>query len=989
MPPDVTPNDISFPFTSPAPAWEGSTVEQYFRAIVQHATDLVTINDRYGIVRYMSPSVTRILGYTPEELIGRNSFELLHPADLERIVQRHSDRLEGVGSSHPVIMRLRHRNGEWRYLEARSTNMLAHPVIAGIVVNARDVTERVAQERQLRFQADLLAQINDAVVVLDAEHRVRYWNDAAVRLFGVASEDARGRHLGSIYSYRIVPPESDATVAKAIQEQGCWRGEAEMYLAHGQMVIGELSVRALRDDEGVFSGYLGVIRDKTARRQVEDRLRLMEAVVVHASDAVVVTEAAQLDVPGPRICYVNEAFCKLTGYPAAEIIGQSPRILQGRDTSAEAREQIRQALAERRSVQVELINYSRAGRPYWIDLSIAPVPNPQGEVQYFIAIQRDISARKAAEQIERDRAAILELISADRPLPEIFARLGTMVAAQSYGSSCVVVLRGLPHSFLSAELYTAFLALRASFGLDEAPFVCDDLRRDPRCAPWRELFRAHKVVACAMFSIVNGDDAQRADLFWWSGERTHIDQHLHSVFDTALRKASLALERRRFGDLLRYQAYHDQLTGLPNRYDFYQTLGRMLETVGDGTAKLALMFIDLDNFKHFNDTLGHPSGDELLKLSAQRLNACGEEMYLARWGGDEFLCVWPQASTKEQVVLQAHRIVAALAAPLYLEGREIALQASIGVSFFPEHGADPFTLLKHADTALYQAKASGRNRVCCFSPTMLDHAQRFVALEPALRRAIGTNELLTYYQPQIDLARGRVVGVEALVRWHHPEHGLLLPGAFLSIAEASGLIDSIGVQTLESACRDAAAWLRQGYAQLRISVNVAATQFTDAAFPEQVAAALQRYGVPPELLMLEVTEHVVMNDVERVITVLAQLRQMGVRIALDDFGTGYSSLSYLGRLPIDVLKIDRSFVRDLDSDLETASWPTALLEAIVTLAHRRELTLVAEGVETAAQLAAVRRLSCDAVQGFFFARAVPAEELWDVIAHIEERIANV
>ncbi|NJM06025.1 diguanylate cyclase [Candidatus Gracilibacteria bacterium] len=321
-----------------------------------------------------------------------------------------------------------------------------------------------------------------------------------------------------------------------------------------------------------------------------------------------------------------------------------------------------------------------------------------------------------------------------------------------------------------------------------------------------------------MLPIVPGGDAQRADLFWWSTEPTHIDTHLHHVFDTAVRKAALALERRRFGDLLRYQAYHDQLTGLPNRYDFYLTLGRLLEASHVTQGRVALIFIDLDNFKHFNDTLGHPSGDELLKLSAQRLIACVEEAYLARWGGDEFLCVWPQAPSQEHVVQQAQLIVAALAAPLYLDGREIALQASIGVSFYPEHGEDPFTLLKHADTALYQAKAHGRNRVSCFSPAMLEHAQRFVALEPALRRAISNGELITYYQPQVDLAQGRVVGVEALVRWQHPEQGLLLPGAFLSIAEASGLLDSIGIQTLHSACRDATHWLTSKRRPLRIGL---------------------------------------------------------------------------------------------------------------------------------------------------------------------------
>jgi len=968
--------------------------DQRFAAIVQHSTDLVSINDWAGMVRYISPSVTRILGYAPEELIGRPSFELLHPDDLKRIMQSYAERVEQPEGPRNVVMRFRHRNGEWRTLEAMSTNMLDHPEIQGVVVNARDVTERVEQERRLKLQAAILAQINDAVVGVDAGGRVIYWNTAAACLFRVRPDEACGRPLAEICTYRILPPYDEEEVRCLLLGNMRWRGEAELFCADGRRLIGEIAASRLRDDQGEVIGLFAVIRDITERKRVEDRLRLMEAVVVNANDAVLVTEAAPLGEPGPRICYVNQAFTRLTGYSAAETIGRSPRFLQGPATGEKELAMIRRALARNEPVRVELVNYTATGRPHWIELSIAPVFDERGEAAYFLSIQRDIDARKAAERLERERRTILEQVAADWPLPAILGRIGAMVEAQSGGRGLVLAgakgrLACHPADAVPAELGLALgrlaAAHTASGAVSDEPLHIDDVRRDRRCAAWRATLAEHGALACAAVPVSVGGGVE-AFVAWFAAAPAADGAALHDVLDSASSLAALALERGQLGEMLRFQAFHDQLTGLTNRYDFHNRLSLALEQARQRGARVALLFIDLDNFKHVNDTLGHPTGDALLVKVARRLGGClGPGAHPARWGGDEFLVLDTTIGDPIDAERKAKAVLETLSAPFDVDGHEVALTVSIGISIFPEDGEDTTTLLKHADTALYRAKAGGRNAVRRFSPDMSHQAREFIDLEPALRRAIAGGDLAAFYQPVVDLASGRVVAVEALVRWAHPLRGLLLPAAFLPLAETCGLGDQIRTQIFELACHDAAAWRAAGHPELRVSINIAAPELADECFAERAEAALRRYNLPGAAIELEITESAVLQDIERAAAILARLRAAGVRIALDDFGTGYSSLSYLGRLPLDTLKIDRSFIQALDGPLAEATWPVALVEAILALARRLNLSVVAEGVETPGQLDAVRRFGCTQVQGWIFAHAVPLSELPATIAAIERQ----
>jgi diguanylate cyclase (GGDEF)-like protein/PAS domain S-box-containing protein len=421
-----------------------------------------------------------------------------------------------------------------------------------------------------------------------------------------------------------------------------------------------------------------------------------------------------------------------------------------------------------------------------------------------------------------------------------------------------------------------------------------------------------------------------------------------------------------------YLAHHDQLTNLPNRLALDGHLGNLLDNAAPGINRLALLIIDLDNFKTVNDSLGHHAGDRLLAEIACRLAAeMDREKRLFRLGGDEFVVVVDQLESSDAIAGLVNRLVGAMGQSCDIDGHQLHCTSSIGISLYPEDGQDALTLIRNADAAMYAAKAAGRNNYQFFTESMNAAANKRLHLESELWRALAENQLVLHYQPQIDLLSGRVVGVEALVRWVHPQRGMIAPADFIPVAEECGLILPLGHWVLLTACRQVRSWLDAGINMGEMAVNISAHQFRQPDFIRTVQAVLAETGVPAERLELEITESTVMHGVEGAIQTLAQLKAMGVRLAIDDFGTGYSSLSYLRRFPLDRLKIDRSFLADVDTDPDAAS----LVTSIVMLGRSLGLQLVAEGVESFAQAEFLRTLECERVQGFHFYQPVSAEEV--------------
>jgi diguanylate cyclase (GGDEF)-like protein len=438
-------------------------------------------------------------------------------------------------------------------------------------------------------------------------------------------------------------------------------------------------------------------------------------------------------------------------------------------------------------------------------------------------------------------------------------------------------------------------------------------------------------------------------------------------------QVTIALKQRQLLAELEHQAYHDVLTGLPNRTLFQRHVERAILNSQHTQHPFAILLIDLDAFKHVNDTLGHHVGDELLTGVAERLltNLRAGDI-LARMGGDEFAILLSNLCSPSDAIGVAEKVLALFARPLQLGARELFITASIGVSVYPEDGRDSSTLLSHADSAMYQAKRLGKNEVSAFTPQLIHQAKARLALETDLRHAQLGGEFTLHYQPQVDLCSGQVVGVEALLRWQHRSKGFISPAEFIPLAEETGLIIPIGEWVLKAACRQNAAWQRAGLPRFKVAVNISAVQFARPNFVQTVTQALEESRLAPEYLELEVTESVVMHDIEQVAQKLVLLRNMGVHIAIDDFGTGYSSLRYLQNLPIDSLKIDRSFVMTIG---ERQQSDAALVSTIVTLAKALELTVIAEGLETEAQLNYLRSIGYKQAQGFFFSKPLPAKDI--------------
>ncbi|MGH8807486.1 MAG: EAL domain-containing protein [Noviherbaspirillum sp.] len=436
-------------------------------------------------------------------------------------------------------------------------------------------------------------------------------------------------------------------------------------------------------------------------------------------------------------------------------------------------------------------------------------------------------------------------------------------------------------------------------------------------------------------------------------------------------------QRKSVENKLRYVAAHDSLTGLPNRSMFQQALEHALSRAARYNEELAVLFIDLDRFKIVNDSFGHGAGDELLQTCARRLSACLRESdIVARFGGDEFGVMMEKFASIDDVLGVARKILDAVGRPFEIQGQEFLVTASIGISVFPNDGRNIEALLKNADVAMYRGKQAG-NSYELYSSQMNEQSLRRVSMESSLRHAIERDELILHYQPKLDLRSGRIVGAEALVRWQHPEWGMVPPVQFIPLAEETGLIIDIGNWVLKTACAQNRAWQEQGLPHMCIAVNLSARQFGYGCLLQDIAAILADTGIAPDCLELEITESMMMQNAEHSIGLLRELKAMGIKLSIDDFGTGYSSLAYLRRLPIDCVKIDRFFIKDIPHEADDV----AVTKGIISLAHNLRLRVIAEGIETAAQHDFLQASGCDEIQGYYFSKPMAAPQLAALLQH--------
>jgi len=629
--------------------------------------------------------------------------------------------------------------------------------------------------------------------------------------------------------------------------------------------------------------------------------------------------------------------------------------LQSADTDRAELDRLRTALARREPAEVELLNQRKDGTLFWVQLSVTPLADESGRFTHWVSIQRDTTGRRA-----RELGILPHLYEGQRAPHTAEQRFRSAFDDAPFGTAITTpigrIVQANPALCALVGRTADELAAGSLFDITHR----EDLAR-ARAACERLRSRATEVSECEV-RLLHADGRVlnarvSASLVLAPNETpSHVIMHIEDVTDHRALQAQLT-----------HQALHDPLTGLPNRALFTDRLAQALARTERDPAKLAVLFLDLDRFKVVNDSLGHAAGDQALMTIARRLDQLlrpGDTA--ARFGGDEFvlLCVDVDAADI------AKRVGAAVAEPIALSG-PVVLTASIGgvVSTGGEH---PDRLIADADAAMYQAKQGGRARFEVFDESLRSRALARLATETALRTGIECGQLRLHFQPEVALDGRQIIGMEALVRWEHPERGLLTPDAFIDLAEETGLIEPLGRWVLQEACRQQARWRDQGITQAVMWVNLSVHQLTDPALPATVVEALRTAGLTGSDLGLEITESVLMHNLEHTTTALDALHELGVHLAIDDFGTGYSSLAYLQRFPIDTLKIDQSFVAGLD-DARLQQESHAIVAAVIGLAHTLNLRVVAEGVETESQLQRLHDLHCDTAQGFYFSAPRPAD----------------
>jgi diguanylate cyclase (GGDEF)-like protein len=740
-------------------------------------------------------------------------------------------------------------------------------------------------------------------------------------------------------------------------------------------------------------GYLAMVVIMSVACSHETRRRLQDSEHRFRSLVEQSPFSIQLLSPDGSTRQVNPAWERLWGMKAQDLAPYN--ILQDRQLVEKGIMPYIEKGFAGETMEIPPIVYNPADNPVvrgpvrdrWVRAHIYPIKDEAGAINDVVLMHEDVTGKKRVEDAIRLIAAGVSAETGARFFQQLVQGLTKLFDADY---AFIGVLDERDAQRVNALAVCAHGAIAPDFSYALAGTPCANVMGQSTCAYPRgvqRLFPEDRLLADMGVEGYIGTplfDAQGQPLgliVVLDGKPLEHIEQVQEILEIFAARAGAELQRLRAEKHIRRMAYYDYLTGLANRAHLHERLSEALRAARLGGEIGALLLIDLDHFKTINDALSHDIGDEILRVVARRLTEIsGERAFVARVGGDEFVVLMRHGAMNVETAERAARTLAEqilekLQSPLFVGDRAFTLGASIGVVLFPENGETELDIVRHADMALYQAKHLGRSNVQFYSPSLQDAAATRLQLEDGLRRAVGNGELELYFQPQVDSA-GRALGAEALLRWHHPELGDIPPATFIPIAEETGLIHTIGRWVLDQACERFTAWRRSGVPFAgHLSVNVCPWQFARPDFVEQLHFALTKYRIDPGNLMLELTESALLYDLDEAIEKLTALRALGLRIALDDFGTGYSSLAYLRDLPLDQLKIDQAFVRELGSSVEHP-----LIESMIAIGHHMKLPVVAEGVETEAQRDILVKLGCESYQGFLFCRPVPEKEFLGWVA---------
>jgi diguanylate cyclase (GGDEF)-like protein/PAS domain S-box-containing protein len=696
---------------------------------------------------------------------------------------------------------------------------------------------------------------------------------------------------------------------------------------------------------------------------------LMNSLVQHKSAMDQAAIVCELDTAG-RIAGVNDLFVASSGFPRAEVEGRPLAEIARPAAGFEP---------WRPGPQVwkgEVVIAGRNGLRQW-HRTIVPMFDAAGSIERYICIDIDISERKEFERAIVENAKRQTLVAelgrkalAANDLDQLFLDAAD-AAARGLKAPCAALFETTGEGRLLLRAGAGCLADATGQVLEHAPAGLLPQAPGAPLRPWFAPLAARHGLANGLDAAIVCADRPFGLLGVYADSLRPFCPDDASFLRGIANILATAVERHDARKRLTYLAQYDSLTSLPNRRNLALCLEDALEQAALHKHRAAVMFIDLDRFKNVNDMLGHGVGDQLLVQAARRLQACAREGdMVARLGGDEFALVLPRLDRNEDASAIAALIIEALAQPFYLQGQQLFVSASVGIASYPQDGASAEQLLKSADTAMYGAKSGGRNTFQFYAAAMHENTAKQLLLESQLRQALEQGEFLLHYQPKLDLAAGTVSGFEALLRWNHPQRGLVPPLEFISILEDSGLILPVGEWVIAEVCRQLDAWRAAGLPPAPVAINLSARQLQQADLAGSIERIVAASGVAPALLEFELTESMLMTDPEAAVKILSRIKALGMRLSVDDFGTGYSSLAYLKRFPLDALKIDRTFVRDLPHDSDDV----AITRAVIRLAHSLNLKVVAEGVENVEQIRELEQYGCDEIQGYHVGRPQAADQ---------------
>ncbi|WP_245795363.1 sensor domain-containing protein [Thioalkalivibrio denitrificans] len=831
----------------------------------------------------------------------------------------------------------------------------------------------------------LLEEMVDGVVLITPTGIIREVNPAAEAIFGYGRDEL----LGANVSMLMPSPHRE-------QHDGYLRHYLETgrtcIIGTGRQVFGQrsdgslfpldLSVSEIRaDGEHLFAG---IVRDVTERHRFQETLALFQRAMDGAHNGIAI---ARLTGDTEEITYVNEAFAGITGHAREDLLGAELSVLPFGTDDARTCDLMRRAMRQGNPQRATLHCARPDGVAYWNDITLTPIRDQEGGISHCIAVlvdatalkQSEVALRESRDQLEHRveertrnltdvigqlRREISERVRVEAALriseqrlanAQRIARIGhwewEIETGRLYWSDEVYRILGLRPNEMTPD-YQSFLKMIPEDDRKTLEYAIS------RCLDEGTPYEIDHRIMCP-------DGSER--VLHEDGELVYDDDGQPVLMRGTAQDIT---EQRSYEEKLRHIANFDPVTELPNRALFRDRLEHALANAHRNGRMVALLFLDLDRFKNVNDSLGHMMGDDLLRQTAARLHGCVRDGdTVARFGGDEFVVILENVEHADQASLTADRIIQAMIHPFRLGDHEHFCNVSIGISLYPDDDDDPENLVRYADNAMYLAKGQGGAGYRFYTPDMHARAMDRLVLQNSLHQALEMEQFELHYQPQLDLRSGRITGVEALVRWRHPERGLVPPSEFIPMAEDTGLIEGLGDWVLRTAAREIHSWAQRDLPTLNLSVNLSPRQFRQPDLPQRIARALADSGLPAQQLQLEITEGALIEDLGQTVATLNRLSELGASISIDDFGTGHSSLAYLKRLPVHVLKIDREFVDGIGHDPDDA----AIAEAIIALSRTLRMEVVAEGVETREQATFLRERGCDLAQGYYISRPLPAD----------------